>query len=71
MVSYEIARKELLDKQQKRVEEMDRRTAELARLRQENEMARMKKQQEIEWQKAAEERENEKRARVLAEERYK
>lgn len=70
MVQHEVARKELLDKQQRRVDEMEKRAEDLQRQKQENETQRMAKQREIELQKAREEQENERRARQLAEERY-
>ncbi len=70
MVQHEATRKELLEKQQRKVEELEARTRELVRLRQEHELQRMQKQREIELQKAREEKDNERKARQLAEERY-
>mmetsp|Transcript_3797 Transcript_3797/g.6305 ORF Transcript_3797/g.6305 Transcript_3797/m.6305 type:complete len:532 (+) Transcript_3797:99-1694(+) len=70
MVAHEINRKELLDKQQKKLDELEQRNAEQVQQRMEHEAARMTKQHEIEMQKAAEERENNKRARLLSEDHY-
>ena len=70
MVQYEITRKELLDRQQKKVDEMEHRAAELVRQKAENDAQWMAKQRDIELQKAQEERDLEKEAKRLAEIRY-
>lgn len=55
MVQYEVTRKELLEKQQRKVDEMDKRAAELQRHKAENDAAWVKRQQEFELTKMREE----------------
>mmetsp|Transcript_36136 Transcript_36136/g.80419 ORF Transcript_36136/g.80419 Transcript_36136/m.80419 type:complete len:530 (-) Transcript_36136:827-2416(-) len=70
MVAYEISRKELLDKQQKKVDELDKRAQQLVRMKQENDAAWAARQREFELQKMREEKELEREAKRMAEERY-
>ncbi|KAL6765170.1 hypothetical protein V8C86DRAFT_2462450 [Haematococcus lacustris] len=69
LVNHELSRKELAERQQRKVEELERRNQELQRQRLEQEAARSAKQREIELLKAAEEQELLRKARLQAEER--
>ncbi|KAG1662076.1 hypothetical protein FOA52_011551 [Chlamydomonas sp. UWO 241] len=71
MVEHEVKRAELLAKQQKKIDEMEKRNQEQLRMKAENEKAWIDKQREIELQKAREEEEIEIEAKLMAEERYK
>ena len=51
MLMYEVTRKELLDKQQRKIDAMEARAAELARQKAENEKLWTQKQHELELQK--------------------
>ncbi len=51
----QITRKELLDKQQRKIDELERRARELAKQKAENEAAWITKQRELELQKLREE----------------
>lgn len=70
MLQYEIARKQLLEKQQKKIDALEARAAELQRQKVEHEKAWASAQRERELQKLAEEQELEKQAAVQAAERY-
>jgi hypothetical protein len=51
MVQYEVTRKELLDKQQRKLDELERRAQDLARQKAENEVAWIERQRDVELQK--------------------
>ena len=51
MIQHELRRKELLDKQQRKIDELDRRAADMVKQKEENEAAWITKQREIELQK--------------------
>lgn len=70
LVQHEITRAELLDKQQRKIDELDRRAQDLLRQKAENEAAWITKQREIELQKLAEEQEVAREAKRIAEETY-
>ncbi|KAG2495718.1 hypothetical protein HYH03_006318 [Edaphochlamys debaryana] len=70
MLAHESQRRELAEKQQKKVDELESRAAELARQKAENDREWMAKQREIELQRAREQRELEREAKRMAEERY-
>lgn len=70
MLQHETQRKELLDKQQKKIDALEAKTQELARQKQEHDREWLAKQREIELQRAREERELEREAKRMAEERY-
>jgi len=71
MVQYEVTRKELMDKQQRKIDELERRAKALEKQKAENEAAWIEKQREFELTKLREEQELEKEAKRLAEEKYK
>lgn len=70
MLQYEISRKQLLEKQQKKIEALEARAAELQRQKAEHEKAWATAQRERELQKLAEEQERDREAAVIASERY-
>ena len=51
MVQYEVSRKELLDKQQRKIDELERRAKALEKQKAENEAAWIEKQREFELTK--------------------
>lgn len=71
LIQHEIRRKELLDKQQRKIDELERRAQDMVRQKEENEAAWITKQREIELQKLRQEQELEVEAKRLAEERFK
>lgn len=71
MIQYEIQRKELLDKQQKKIDAMERRAAELARQKAEHEAEWATQQRERELMKKLEEEQLEIQAKIMASERFK
>ncbi|MEW5303604.1 MAG: hypothetical protein WDW36_006280 [Sanguina aurantia] len=70
MLQYEVTRKGLLEKQQRKVEQMDRRAAELQRHKAGNDAAWAKRQQELELTKMREEQALEREGKRIAEERF-
>ncbi|WIA18967.1 hypothetical protein OEZ85_003636 [Tetradesmus obliquus] len=70
MLQYEITRKQLLEKQQKKIEALEARAAELKKQKVEHEKAWAAAQRERELQKLAEEQERDKEAAQIAAERY-
>lgn len=70
MLAYEAQRKELLDKQQKKIDVLDARTREMERQKQEHDKEWLARQREFELQKALEDKELERQAKRMAEERY-
>lgn len=69
MIQFEVQRKELQEKQQKKVDEMERRAQELVRQKLESDVAWAARQREFELQKHREEKEMEREVKRMAEER--
>ncbi|EFJ52201.1 hypothetical protein VOLCADRAFT_87118 [Volvox carteri f. nagariensis] len=70
MIAHEAARKELADKQQRKVDALEARAAEMARQKAEHDKEWMVRQRELELQRLREQRELEREGKRMAEERY-
>ncbi|KAG2442802.1 hypothetical protein HXX76_002881 [Chlamydomonas incerta] len=71
MLQHESQRKELLNKQQQKVDALEARAAELARQKAEHDREWLAKQRELELARVAEQRELDREAKRMAEERFK
>lgn len=71
MIQYEAQKKEMFDKQQKKIESMERRAAELQRQKMENDLMWATQQRERELQKKIEEEQLEIQAKLMAADRFK
>ncbi|GLI68915.1 hypothetical protein VaNZ11_013335 [Volvox africanus] len=70
MIAHEAARKELADKQQRKVDALEARAAEMARQKAEHDREWMVRQRELELQRLREQKDLEREGKRMAEERY-